>query len=454
MAKTPTNKRKSTSIQKQKVTIEVEDVDPASNPIVVSFPGGVPDSLQGNSTGAMGPKFSLEKLHEKSKFGRRVVGEDKHCTYSAHSQGLGYDDRRTKLCIGVYDKKKGVVVIREAASRGTVYALEQSVPAYLEKNGEVQEIPGQGMLQYNTALFEDFGSSKKRKVLKSQAANRVEIDHVVGAGDGSAVMHQVMAGSSMSESNRKAIEESKQEGENGKTAVDAALEAARRDFLPKYDVDAVKPDKVYNAREIAGEAAWKRVYNKVHACMHKDDVEGAILESIFENDWFECSRKIVKEISPESNSAGHRYTCAILLNWIVKFYTGNHNRRQIPTPNETKATYFGIPIEVASRWVALFTTSFTDDRGKLNHAMSKSNKDKCIVHALILYMMAQGSSMKIANLKPIAQDMKVTVNDCCSILRLAGCTVSKKGSSYGAVLKTPLTFPPPPRGGGGGRRGR
>jgi hypothetical protein len=65
--------------------------------------------------------------------------------------------------------------------------------------------------------------------------------------------------------------------------------------------------------------------------------------------------------------------------------------------------------------------------------------------------MAQGTAMKIANIKPIASDMKVPVTDCSNMLRLAGCTISKKGATYSAVLKTPLTFPAPPRGAGRGR---
>jgi hypothetical protein len=87
----------------------------------------------------------------------------------------------------------------------------------------------------------------------------------------------------------------------------------------------------------------------------------------------------------------------------------------------------------------------------VSHAMSKQNKDKCIVHALLLFMMAQGNTMKISSIKPIAEDMKVPVNDCAQMLRLAGCTITKKAATLSAALKTPLTFPQPKRGGGRGR---
>jgi hypothetical protein len=47
--------------------------------------------------------------------------------------------------------------------------------------------------------------------------------------------------------------------------------------------------------------------------------------------------------------------------------------------------------------------------------------------------------------------MKVPLADCGNMLRLAGCSISKKGSILSAVLKTPLIFPPPKRGGSRGR---
>jgi hypothetical protein len=343
------------------------------------------------------------------------------------------------------------VTVREAASRGTVFALEQSVPEYLKKNGTVDGQPSRNILAYSNQLFEDFGSAKKKKVLKSQAANQVDIDHVVGAGEGSAVLQQVMKGESMSESNRKAIAQSKDPESRSNNAVDAAYEAARHNFLPTYNENAVKPDKVYDAKEIAGERAWGRIYNKVKTCMDQNDPTSAVLESINEKDWSNCVVNIVKEISPETKSANNRLTCAMLLNYLIKFYNSNHHREIIPKPNETKHVYFGIPVEVASRWIDSFTTVVTDDQGKVNHAMSKANKDKCIVHALILFMMAQGESMKISSIKPIADDLKVTVNDCAQMLKLAGCSLSKKGSAVCAALKTPLTFPPPRRAVGRGR---
>lgn len=438
---------------KQKVAIQVEAANDADQPVVVSFPSGLPESIQTGGTDNLAPKFSWQKLHEKSSLSRKVVGKDKHCIYSAQAKGMMYDNRRTKLCVGVYDKKKGVLVLQQAATRGTVFALEQTVPSYVEENELVRTRTIEDVLSSGANVYEDFGSSKKRRVLKSQAANRVEVEHVFGAGEGSAVVDQVMMGKSMSESNRKAVEASKK-GENDRNqAQENAFEAIRRNFLPPYNHLAVKPYKVYDAKEIAGDAAWSKIYNKVHYCMHQDDVTGHIEECLGEKDraWHSCALKLVQEITPDSNNAGHRYACTILLNYIIKFYIANNRRRSIPAIDDKSSSHFGMPNDVASRLLELFATKMQGVSGKISHAMSKAGKDKCIVHALLLYMIAHGQSMKIGNVRLLAKDLKVPVNDCGSMLRLAGCTVTTKGQIMSAVLKTPLTFPPPTRGGPRGR---
>merc|ERR1712070_405268 len=130
-------------------------------------------------------------------------------------------------------------------------------------------------------IFEDFGSQKKKKVLKSQAANRVDIDHVIGAGSESAVVSQIMEGRAMSESNKKAIEDTKHADADRKTANEISLEESRKQLIPEYDENAVEPMRVFNAKSIAGEKAWDRIHRKVTACLHQEDPIDAIVQSVF-----------------------------------------------------------------------------------------------------------------------------------------------------------------------------
>jgi hypothetical protein len=486
MAKSPSSKRKkssaSTSTSSKKVRLQVLNNDPSDNPIVVSFPRGLPEALQPNSdnSSAVPPRFVWQKLNEKSKTGRKVVGHDKHCIYSGSSKGIGFDERRTKLCIGVYDKKNGVMRIQEAASRGTVYSLEQAVPSYLNENPQDTFQVGKNLVEYSNAVFADFGTSKKRKVLKSQAANRVELENVLGAGSGSAMVEKIATGQHMSESNKKAIELRKSLGDDAKSSVEQvsmtffatilflvrnkdlrvclcsfvifqAHEEHRKSFLPEYDMKAKKPGSVYNPKSIAGENAWTRLSREVEACMRKDDVVQALISGPNEQDILPCVAEVLKQIPPNAVGAKPRFITALMLNWIIVFYKNNHHRKIIRSPDTTKSRWFGMPMEVAQRCLSLFATEASDEKG-VAFAMSKANKDKCLVHALLLYMMAQGDKMKIPSLKPIASDMKLTVNDCAQKLRLAGCTTAKSGDNMTAELKLPLTFPKAKRVAGGSSR--
>ena len=187
-------------------TVKVEKPDPSSDPIVVSFPGGLPQGLSENSSSeaAHVPQFVWRRLRENNSRGRLLVGKDATCIYEAQNQGRGNDGRRTKLCVGIFDKSKHTLTVHTTAERGTVFTLQQSVKNYVPAETVATKMTP---AQRRKALFEDFGSAKKRKVLKSQDANRVSVESVVGAGS-------VMAGAfsrqtNMSESNRKALEESK-----------------------------------------------------------------------------------------------------------------------------------------------------------------------------------------------------------------------------------------------------
>ena len=197
------------------VTIHVKKSDPSVDPIVVSFPGGLPEGCQEGST-ADPPKFLWRKAGEaSSKRGRSIVGKDATCLYQGQSN-TDDDHRRTKLCVGVLHK--GKLVLYPAAERGSVFCLTQSIPSYVEAAASDKLTA----VQRRKALFDDFGSQKKRKVMKSQEANMVNVESVIGAG--SLMMGALKAGA-MSESNRSAMAASKS---GNKVSHDEQLTTMRR----------------------------------------------------------------------------------------------------------------------------------------------------------------------------------------------------------------------------------
>jgi hypothetical protein len=186
---------------RSRIVVNVEEPDPNVDPIVASFPGGLPQHLKGDEA----PKFACRKLREKSKHGRILVGEDSTCRYQARSEGRGQDGRRTKLCVGLYNKRTGTLTLHQAAEKGTVFCLEQSVRSYQDSATSLPDTLSS--MDRRRALFESFGSSKKQRVLKSQEANVVNVDSVVGAG--SVMMGAFLEGQNMSESNRQAMEQAR-----------------------------------------------------------------------------------------------------------------------------------------------------------------------------------------------------------------------------------------------------
>jgi hypothetical protein len=440
-----------------KVSVAVEASDSLADPIVVSFPGGAPSDAQ----------FVHRLVREGNKRGRKLVGKDATCLYQAESQGKGYDGRRTKLCIGLYNKKTGKLTVHLAAEKGTVFALEQSIPKYIPVAAELRTAA-----QRRKALFQDFGSTKKIKILKSQEANRVTVDSAIGTG--SLMAGAFQSQTKMSASNRKAMEESKrgekvslrtqsrgafifnmrivqvclckysyltQNYSKQSDAVELAYAEARLAFLPAFDVDAKEAYMIYSARDIAGDEAWGRISRLADACLHQGPTK--FLAALTERGtWHDCTTTILQSIPLDSPHAKFQVKTAILMNHLITFHL---QQRALKGDVKIISRSLEIPPEVCQRFLDLFSTAVGSGRDA-RYATSKPNKDKCRVHLLLLFLMAQGGrTMKVGSVKPICEILKMDTAESANLLREAGCTV--KGAS--TALTVPLTFPQAKRGGRG-----
>jgi len=213
------------------VKVKVHKVQSGDDPIVVSFPRGVPASIldaeekasesdrkrsvqfaaSNESSGAESrahdvPTFTWSKLKAGSNRGKSIQGSDKTCTYSSSNEGRGYDGRAAKLYVAVYDREEQTLTLQPAAERGQVFALDQSVKSYEPQVQHVDTtIQNMSATQKRMLLFESFGSAKKQRALKSQAANVVNIDSVISAGG--TMLNAVRNQDGLSESNRRAMED-------------------------------------------------------------------------------------------------------------------------------------------------------------------------------------------------------------------------------------------------------
>lgn len=231
-------------------------------------------------------------------------------------------------------------------------------------------------------------------------------------------------------------------------AVELAYEEARRKFLPPYDRDAKEPHKVYSQRDIAGDATWGQVSRVTDACLAKD---GDLVANITSRGhWYESVQAVLRKISPDGVNAKDQIKCAILMNHMIHFANRIDKNRFLRGKAFEVAEYMKFPVEVGTRFLSLFSTPSTNERGEEGFACSKQTKNKCLVHIFLLNLMAHGNEMKADNLVQVARDVKIEISEAVNMLRAAGCTVKSSGRDvWKAQLSVPLTFPPPKRGRGG-----
>ena len=115
-----------------------------------------------------------------------------------------------------------------------------------------------------------------------------------------------------------------------------------------------------------------------------------------------------------------------------------------------------LPYDVAPHLLHLFSTQHHNIRSNAastapnsdaatiaTYSMDKPLKNKCLVHILLLYLIAHGKEMKVGSINGIAKTLHLEMNVASNLLIQAGCTVAKKvGGTVAVTLKAPLKFPP------------
>lgn len=465
------------------VTVNVKKISPTNDPIVVSFPSGLPPSLvgdshskqkqqqkdslddtdgksvrfapdQGSSRTVSSPTFKWTKWKKSSDPGKTTVsGEDETCSYiasndngpsssSRHDNGNNTKNTRlTNFYIGIYDKERKTLVLQPSAEKGAVYPLRQEVKAY--KSSPIASTgvtSGMTVGERKRFLVESFGSNKKKKEVKSQQANIVNISNVIGSG--SAMINAMEKQTNISQSNKKAIEATKRGEELD--LVQKSFEEARRKFLPSFNEEAETPFDVYDAQEIAGSDVWDSLSRATDACVMKAD-DGNWQEKLTtRGHWNKSTLNVLTTVNgnvKKSKRLKYQIKTILLLRYLTQF----HNRcfkLFLSGTEQQIAKSVGIPDVVCSRFLSLFATP-TNERGRDGFSITKQLKDKRTIHLLILYVLSHGKAMKVGSINSLCQDIKLEVTDAARLLLQAGFKC-KKNSSNGIIstsLSVPLTFP-------------
>lgn len=430
--------------------IHVSEPDSHVDPVVVSFPAGLPLSLNHNVDKNnindeihknAPPVFKWAKTRETVSRGRILRGFDETCSYTASNEGRSYDGRVSKFYVGVYHKPTQTISLIPSSERGTIFAMNQSVTSYSDTKRI--EMAGLSLSQRRRVVFESFGSSKKKKVLKSQDANVVEMRSVIGAGEGmmKALRLQMESDRIVSESNKKVMEDMKIGSHSKLTAIEKAFQEARRGFLPSFDENAEHPFQVYDSQEVAGEDAWAQISRVVDACIHKDDWK----DSFQKHPWPKSTAALLDLVAnPQKKSSKYQLKTILFVNHLLRFHN-KASKKFIEGNLEEVAAIFGLPKPISDRFVELFSTP-SNDRGNAGYAISKQHKDKRVLFTLVMYLLAHGKDMKCGSIDQLCKDMRVELKDAILLYREAGCKCVKNKSGMTSVsLTVPLVFPPPNR---------
>jgi len=513
------------------LNVKVPAADPKVDPIVVSFASGVPTSILSNESqsgktvrfrkaaGSDGssddssddndddknqstmdgrfakdaPTFHYFQASAKnsSHKKRMVCGNDSTCTYSSapytpsttqpkiskDGDVLTSTKHKTKLYIGVYDKQTRSLALQPTADKCTIHTLSQSVSSYapLLRQGNyiphtTTEFQNLTMMQRRNLLFDDFGSSKKKRVIKSQAENVVSVDNVLGAG--SAMMEAVSGQmSSMSESNRLAMEEVEREGEKKTDAVAQAYDEARKQFLPPFDTKTTKPSKIYLPKKIAGQQSWSSTNRIIEKALQKEDWKEALSfpnkNREFDSDkdadldegkkermrehmkWCDSVTALLHSVNPSRASAKERLKAIVILAHMVRFHKAVGKRNFIKGHHDEVLKRVGSsPYEV----ISMCMDTFLVNDGNRGYSQTKQLRDKRVVYLLILYILVasggggESDDVRVGSINSFMNECEIPLRDAMMFLTQAGFKV-KKGvdGTLSVSLNAPVEFPPPIR---------
>jgi hypothetical protein len=401
-----------------------------------------------------------------------VVGRDPTCLYMGSVVGAD----RSRLCVGVFDREKRRLTLYPACSS----TLQQSVVGYPYASSKNASESSSSLLPASSGaltaatqvstrtLLEDFGSAKKQRAHRSQEANRVSSESVVG----STLEEFLQSSNDINNIGGKASDDddvSAAAVTDADNAVERATREWRRAFLPPFDESATDPIRVYKMEAFAGDDAWRYAGKQASALLrNKQSLDSAPMgagaasaskggnNNTDPGQYLPSILSALKHLVLQGDPSRKLYQikCALLCQDLSRLYLQLHKRRFIQLPHPEKIFYMGSAFEIATLFLEQFATQIHDSSSRRGCVMTKPNLDKCRMHLLLLLLAAYGGTdMPVSG---ITRDLHLDPKDAAHLLRLAGCDMAKKRDGEKRVsLPVPVTFPDVgkrKRGGGGARR--
>ena len=146
-------------------------------PRLLSFPGGVPKSLNDKDNDDKSSNSNYELIIGKKKKKRLIIANDTNLDVTYHGSDYSSSSHKKNACkyaIGIYDKDKDVLILQEADHAFVMRPLFtfDGKDGTMEETSHLTSSEIQGW-QRKHGLIEAFGTVKKRKAVKAQKSQRL-----------------------------------------------------------------------------------------------------------------------------------------------------------------------------------------------------------------------------------------------------------------------------------------
>eukprot|EP01006_Ploeotia_vitrea_P042079 TRINITY_DN66604_c2_g2_i1.p1 TRINITY_DN66604_c2_g2~~TRINITY_DN66604_c2_g2_i1.p1 ORF type:complete len:447 (+),score=230.18 TRINITY_DN66604_c2_g2_i1:63-1403(+) len=431
----------------------------SDGPQLVSFPRGAVLPVI-NHAGEDGEKDAEFRLYANVAKRRRLM----HCSMTAGGGDADEDDeddddgqgsmqyfsmmhanasrQPNTYGVGVFDAKSGTVTVAPVPLLYPMQQLDAAVTVDEEDDGEGEKEADEDRSAAYRAkqkmLVEQFGSKKRKRMLRSREANMINLDGQQNVGDVQQQLQNTMrnkqkllAASSSSSSNSSSSSSSTPSAEAG--GIDHGA------LLPAFNAETKVVSEIYDWNSIIPEAVAEQLEFRT---LLKASKKTALAEKLASDRYPKFVLQMLPELQQTSRKEEVRAAKTLMfLNFLLRFH---HVNMRSKNRNGELADRIGAPQPVADHLLRTFT-----ERQGRNMVCTEQMQHKVLCHVCVLAQLCSRYHLLSESLKSLASDLKLSTDKVWTYMRQIGCV--RGADKQTTVLKAPLKLPglrKPGRGGG------
>ncbi|KAJ1667033.1 DNA-directed RNA polymerase I subunit rpa49 [Coemansia sp. RSA 1813] len=403
----------------KKVSISIDSSKAVVQPVVASFAAAVPP---------MASSFSTYKSVDKNKSNDCIVVSE---TEKIEYVGQTFEDNKPlftgcKYLVGVYDKKTDTVTFRKAP----YVRVNSAIKSLKDSTGVVERNMSNRIIQARNELGEAFGNKKRKAQIRAEERNKINMDTVKGD------MSIIETSIGLRTSSMPTAEDLK------------SVEDANRP-VPKYDLEATKPEDIYDMDDVLPMAIASHInVTPFTKATDTDEYRQNVpVRSLFVLKKIELT---LEQKKPDINMLRR----VLYLSYLMKFFTFGSSA--LKNRDKCAGLLMCAP-EVSDQIFEKFTecvAGSVNPDGSPVVTRTPASESKLVCHIAVLMLAANSWVVYPMELSadlgiPAKRAEKFLFSVGCKLEaasadEIAACVLNKRsraGSSKKAVLKAPIEFP-------------